>query len=113
MEYIVSFLLSFIIIYMFYFFTVILQKKRYNKFKKSNQVMYFVNKYKLNVNKIDIKKLIKIISFTNSLIIALCFTIVFKIDNYLLMLLIGLVTIIPLTIICYHYVGMYLQREAK
>ncbi len=113
MEYFVGFVLSFIIIYTFYLLTVILQKKKYDRFKKSNQVMYFVKKYKISVNKIDIGKFIKIISFTNSLIIALCFTLVFKINNNILMLLAGLSAIIPLTLISYHFIGRYLQREAK
>ena len=73
MVYLISFVIAFLIVYLFYFFTVILQKKKYDKFKKSNQVMYFVNRYKLNVNKINIKKFIHIISLTNSLIIAIAF----------------------------------------
>ena len=113
MEYIIWFLIAFMIVYMFYFLTVILQKKKYDKFKKSNQVMYFVNRYKLNVNKIDIKKFVKTISFVNSLIIALGFTMVINIHNYLLMLLAGLAAIIPLTLISYHFIGKHLQKEAK
>ena len=111
MEYVIYFLISFIIVYLFYFLTVVLQKKKYDKFKKSNQVMYFVNKYKLNVNKIDIKKFINIISLINSFIIALSFTVVIKIDNNILMLLVGLIVLIPAMLISYHFIGRYLQKE--
>jgi hypothetical protein len=113
MKYIIWFLVSFTVVYLFYFVTVILQKKRYEKFKSSNQVMFFVKKYKLNIEKIDIKKFIKIISFTNSFIIALTFTIVANINNYILMLLIGFILIIPITLICYHFIGNYLKKESK
>jgi len=113
MVHIICFLIAFIIIYLFYLLTVILQKKKYDKFKTSNQVMYFVNKYKLNVNKIDIKKFINIISLTNSFIIALVFAIVIKIESNILMLLIGLIILIPLMLICYHFIGKYLQKEEK
>lgn len=113
MDYIIYFLLAFIIIYLFYLFTVILQKKRYDKFKTSNQVMYFVKKYKLNVKKIDIKKFINIISLTNSFIIALSFAAVIKIENNILMLLVGLLILIPLMLLCYHFIGKYLQKEEK
>ena len=113
MEYVIWFLMAFAIIYLFYLFTVILQKKRYDKFKKSNQVMYFVKKYKLNVNKINIKKFINIISLTNSFIMALAFTAVIKIGNNLLLFLIALLILIPTMIIAYHFIGKYLQREEK
>lgn len=111
MEYIASFLISFIVIYLFYLFTVILQSKKYEKFKSSNQVMFFVKKYKLNINKLNIKKFIKIISFTNSFVIALTFTIATIMDNYLYILLVGIIIIIPLMLLCYHFVGSYLKKE--
>lgn len=77
MKYFVAFIIAFLIVYLFYLFTVILQKKKYDKFKKSNQVMYFVKKYKLNVNKIDMRKFTNILGLTNSLIIALAFSATF------------------------------------
>jgi len=113
MEYVIWFLMAFAIIYLFYLFTVILQKKRYDKFKKSNQVMYFVNRYKLNIKKINIKKFINIISLTNSFIIALSFTVVIKIDSFILMLLVGLIVLVPLMLLLYHFIGKYLKKEEK
>lgn len=113
MEYFVWFIMSFIIIYLFYFLTVVIQKKKYDKFKKSNQVLYFVKKYELDINKIDIKKFIKIISLTNSFIIALVFTTVMKINNNLLLFLVALLILLPIMIICYHFIGIYLQKEEK
>ena len=58
MIYFIFFIAAFLIVYLFYFLTVILQKKKYDKFKKSNQVMYFVNRYKLDINKINITLII-------------------------------------------------------
>ena len=113
MVYLISFVIAFLIVYLFYFFTVILQKKKYDKFKKSNQVMYFINRYKLNVNKINIKKFIHIISLTNSLIIAIAFTATFLVENILLQLLIGLLVLIPLILISYSLIGNYLKKECQ
>ena len=113
MVYLISFVIAFLIVYLFYFFTVILQKKKYDKFKKSNQVMYFVNRYKLNVNKINIKKFIHIISLTNSLIIAIAFTATFLVENILLQLLIGLLVLIPLILISCSLIGIYLKKECQ
>ena len=68
--------------------------------------MYFVNRYKLNVNKINIKKFIHIISLTNSLIIAIAFTATFLVEKILLQLLIGLLVLIPLILISYSLIGI-------
>lgn len=111
MLYVRMFLLSFIIVYLFYLVTVVLQKKKYEEFRKSNQVMYFVKRYKLDANKINIKKFIRIISLTNSLIISLSFTIVIKVSNIYLMILLGFFIMLPLMLICYSLIGLYLKKE--
>lgn len=111
MNHIVNFTVSFIIVYLFYLITVIIQKKRYGEFKKGSQVMYFVNKYKLNLDNINIKKLINILSLTNSFIIAITFTLVLLFDNYIIQLLVGFVIIIIITLICYSFIGLYLKKE--
>ena len=108
-----GFIISFLIVYLFYLFTVVLQKKRYDKFKKSNQVMYFVNKYKINVDKINMKKFTNILGLTNSLIISIAFTATFLVENIFLQLLIGLVVLIPLIFVFYILIGNYLKRKCK
>ena len=108
-----GFIISFLIVYLFYLFTVILQTKRYDKFKKSNQVMYFVKKYKIDVNKLNMKKFTNILGITNSLIISIAFTMTYLVDNLILQLLIGLIVLIPLIFIFYSLIGNYLKRKCK
>lgn len=108
-----GFIISFLIVYLFYLFTVILQTKKYDKFKKSNQVMYFVKKYKIDVNKLNMKKFTNILGLTNSLIISIAFTATYLVDNLILQLLIGLIILIPLIFIFYSIIGNYLKRECK
>ena len=108
-----GFIISFLIVYLFYLFTVILQTKRYDKFKKSNQVMYFVKKYKIDVNKLNMKKFTNILGLANSLIISIAFTATYLVDNLILQLLIGLIILIPLIFIIYSLIGNYLKRECK
>ena len=108
-----GFIISFLIVYLFYLFTVILQTKRYDKFKKSNQVMYFVKKYKINVNKLNMKKFTNILGLTNSLIISIAFTMTYLVDNLILQLLIGLIVLIPLIFIFYSLIGNYLKRKCQ
>ena len=113
MTYLIAFIISFSIVYLFYLFTVVLQKKKYDKFKKSNQVMSFVNKYKLNVNKINMQKFTNILGLTNALIIAIAFTATFLVENLFLQLLVGLIVLIPLLLIFYSLIGLYLKKEGK
>ena len=113
MEYLINFIIAFLIVYLFYFFTVILQKKKYDKFKKSNQVMYFVNRYKLNVNKINMKKFTNIFGIANSLIISIAFMATFLVDNLIIQLLVGLIVLLPLIFIIYSLIGIYLKKECK
>ena len=108
-----GFIISFLIVYLFYLFTVILQTKKYDKFKKSNQVMYFVKKYKIDVNKLNMKKFTNILGLTNSLIISIAFTATYLVDNLILQLLIGLIILIPLIFIFYSIIGNYLKRKCK
>ena len=108
-----GFIISFLIVYLFYLFTVILQTKKYEKFKKSNQVMYFVNRYKINVNKINMKKFTNILGLTNSLIISIAFTSTFLVENLILQLLVGLIVLIPLIFVFYSLIGNYLKRKCK
>ncbi len=108
-----GFIISFLIVYLFYLFTVILQAKKYDKFKRSNQVMYFVNKYKININKINMKKFTNILGLTNSLIISIAFATTFLVDNLILQLLVGLIVLIPLIFVFYSLIGNYLKKECK
>lgn len=111
MKYLIWFLIGFTIIYLFYFITVVLQVKKYEKFRNSNQVMFFVKRYNLDPKKINIKKFINIISINNSFIIALSFSLTTVTNNFIYILLIGLSSIIPLILITYHFIGIYLKKE--
>jgi len=106
----IYFLVSFVVVYLFYLFTVILQKKRYDKFKKSNQVLYFVKIYKLDVDKIDMFKFTNILGLANAFIMGLTFTIICMFENIIIQLLIALVILLPLMFLFYHLIGKYFKR---
>ena len=113
MKYLIIFVVSFILVYFFYLVTVILQSKKINKFKKSNQVMYFVNRYKLDINKIKMKRFMNTIALTNSFIVALAFTATFLNDNIYIGMVIGLIVLIPLMLISYDIIGKDLRKRER
>ena len=113
MNYIIVYLIAFTIIYLFYLFAVVLQKKRMDKFKKSHQIMFFVNRYKLDIDKINIRKFTHLLALVNAFIMATAFIAMYLVDNLLLQFLIGLAVLFPLLLLCYHIVGKIYQRKYK
>ncbi len=109
--YFIIYLISFAIIYLFYLTTVILQKSKIEKFKKSNQVMFFVKRFNLDLNKINITKFMNVIALSNAFIISTAFMTTYLVKNFVLQLLVGFLTLIPLLVICYSLIGKYYIKK--
>ena len=114
MKYVGIFVTTFLIIYLLYLFTVILNKKKLQKFKSSTQALYFIRKYKVKVVDANVKLLANSVALTNAFIMSTAITIVEMVDNYVLKILVAFVVIVPLILGLYHLVGKYmLRREGK
>lgn len=113
MRYLIIFLMSFALVYLIYFITVILPSRKVNVFEESNKVKYFVSKYDLDIKKINMKEFINVISLFDSFIISLSFTFTFLSSNFWIGMLIGLAFLIPLMLICYSIIGNYYKKEGK
>lgn len=113
MIFLIGFIIAFFIVYLFYLITVVLQKKRYDKFKESNQVMYFIRRYNIDINKVNMRKFTNVIALSNSFVIASAFTATFLVKNIFLQLGIGLLVLVPLMLLVYHLVGKRLQKEME
>lgn len=110
MEYLYYFFFAYVIFISFYFLTVIIQKKKYAKFRDSNQVTYFVNRFNIKRENIVIEHFVFNISLLNSLIMALSFTISFLVENFILQLMIGFISLIVLMFIGYEIYGIILKK---
>ena len=113
MKYVSIWLIIFVLFYLLYLFFVILRKKKLAKFNDSPYIKYLAKVYKLDLKKQEPKKLAHLVALANSFIVSTTFLIVFGIKNYLLMVLIALVTIIPLSLLVYYIVGKILKRGEK
>lgn len=111
MEYVLIYIIAFLIVYFFYLVTVVFQSKKSDKFKKSNQVLYFVKRYKINMNKINFKSFVNVLALTNSLIISTAFMATFLVKNLILQLLIGFLLLIPLILFSYHLIGKHYKKK--
>ena len=111
-RYIMVFILAFLIVFIFY--SIMFNRKKVkNKEKKITEVNYIIKIYKLYMTKIKYKNLLFTISLINSTIIALAFTAVFYVENYLLSLLIGFILLIILTYALYEIVGRHYQKKGS
>ena len=70
-----------------------------------------VNKYDLDIKKIDYKKLLHIIALVSSLDIAIVVTIANLINNYLLMVLVSIILMLILILISYEIVGRIYRKK--
>lgn len=114
MNYIVLFMISFILIYITYYIVIINRKKGLKSFKKGKQLEFFIKAYKLDKNKLNIKKFANSLSLTNSFIIALTITIMEFIDNLIIKLLLCVIILTTLMLVMYNYLGKaYKKKEGK
>lgn len=111
MEQMILFVFTFLFVYLFYLFFIVLRKKTISKYDKSKEVMYLKNKYKLDLSKINMKILANTIGLLNAFIIALVLFVIDFFDSFIFKMLIGFVTLFPIILISYHILGKILQKN--
>ena len=107
------FLGTFIIIYIFYLFHYVIgKKKKYNKNKVPIELGYLIRKYKLDIKKINYKKIMNEIGLISSFDIAFTATFMFIfVKNIYLSIILGIVIIIPLIIITFNILGSIYRKK--
>mgnify|MGYP004584797369 FL=1 len=113
MKYLLTWMLVFIIIYLFYLFFVIFRKKKIDKFLDNVYANYLIRTYKLDKNKINVKKLAHLVAISNAFIIATTFVIISFVKNFILMMLLAFIVLIPLQLFVYNIIGKYLKWSEK
>lgn len=110
LEYIISYALVFLLYYLLF----IRKKTKYNKNKVPVEYYYVISLYGLKEKNIDYKKFMYMTLFVNTFIIVTTYIIVFKLlDNWIWMVICGIVIIILLIVICYGIIGRYYQKKQK
>ena len=111
MEEFILWFLCFIVVYLVYLILVINNKKKLIKYGDSTEVKYLKNKFKINVEKMGIKKLAKVTCLANAFIISSAVSLVCLLDNIILMLILAVVILIPFIIVVYNIVGTVLVKK--
>ena len=113
MDKLLLFLIAFVLVYLFYLFFVILNKKKMAKFQENVYFNFLVKLYKLDTSRISLKAFAHIISLANAFIIATAFTLVCLVESIILKVLLAFAVLIPLQLIVYSMLGKLLQRKYK
>ncbi len=111
MNELILFLGTFIFVYLVYLVLIILRKKKMDKYKKSTEVRYLENKYKLDIKKLNLKKLSHILALANAFIIAITILVISFVDDLILKLMVGFIVLFPMILIIYHIIGKSLQKK--
>ncbi len=109
----IEFILTFIIIYLFYYFFTIKKCKKNKKYVPV-EVNLIITIYKIDVKKIDLYKMIKIVCLITSFIISISVVLIMSLSkNNILSLIIGSILSLVLAIIIYSFIGKYYKKKNK
>ena len=110
MEELIYFGITFLIVYMIYYFASIRKAKK-NKDKLPVEVQYLILRYNIDVNKISYRSFLNTIAIVGGIDIALVVTIISQFNEFIWQLLFGLVFIIPIIVISFMFVGKYYEKQ--
>lgn len=111
MKGLILFFMDFIFIYIIYRLFIVKNAKRRNSKKKPIEVRYLVNRYKLDLERINYKLLLQCISIVSSFDISLLLSISFIFDDYFYRIIFIMLLMIPIILLSYHIVGVYYIRK--
>lgn len=111
MNYLLTFVISFVVIYFTYYLIIISRKKGLERFKKGAQAEYFKKVYNLDFRKIDLKRFANSLSIVNSFVMSAVITVIEVFDSLIIKMCVGFVLIIPLMLVCYKVLGQKYKKE--
>lgn len=108
----IEFLVTFIVIYLFYYFFIIRKCKK-NKNIVPAEVNLILSIYKIDVKKINVYEMIKVVSLVTTMILALIITIISEFfDSTIILLFFGTVISVLIAIIIYRIIGRYYEKQS-
>lgn len=109
----IEFVITFIIIYVLYYFLVIKKCKK-NKKMVPTEVLLILQFYEIDLKKIDVYNIVKVVSIVTTFIIATIITIISEFfDSTIILLIFGTLLSILVAIICYRIIGRYYEKKSK
>ena len=121
MKQVVLFFMTYAFVFVLYYYFIMrktkekkLKRGRKPKKKKNTkpvEVSLLENKYNIDLEKINYKKLLLIISLVSSLDITIIITLVLIFDNYIFKVLVGFILTFPIIFVSYEFIGRYYEKK--
>ena len=112
MQELILFLMTFVFVFLLYKILVVRKaKKKGKKFKEPIEITYLVNRYNLDLEKVNYKKLLRVISITSSFDISLVVTIIVLLDNFFLEVILGFILTLVIILLSYHMVYLVYKKK--
>ena len=108
---VIYFVVSYLIIFLLYSLVINRKKKSYKDATKQMDILYLVNKFKLNNKKTKYNTLKWITNIINPLIISITFIIVTNIKSFILGIMIGFLVMMMLIYSIYEIIGRILKKK--
>ncbi len=108
--FIMTYLFVFIIYEIFIVSKTIKLRKKGHKYKEPIEVKYLVNRYKLDLEKVNYNKLLHIVSIVSALDISVVVSIIFLLNNFILEVVVGFILIICSILISYHIIYLFYKK---
>ncbi|MBR2828340.1 MAG: hypothetical protein IKE70_03830 [Bacilli bacterium] len=117
MEEFILFLLTFLFVFIFYQIFIVSKAKRLKKknSKKNDwevmEISYLVKRYHIDLDKISYPQLLQIVAITSSFDISLVISIIFLLPNFILEIVVGIISMVLLILISYHLVYLFYKKK--
>ena len=109
----IEFSITFIVIYLLYYFFVIRKCKK-NSGVVPAEVNIILLKHKIDIKKINLFNMIKVVSVATTFIIAAIITLISEFfDNTIIILLFGTFISVLVAIIIYRIIGKYYEKKSN
>ena len=116
MELFLTGIITFLIIYLLYYFFIVRVQRR-KKYRKLNaDASIFKDYYKINIKKIGYKKFFRILNFVNALMLTLLILSVYKVDSLITKIIILAILMLPSIWCVYYFLAKYfyyLERKGE
>lgn len=114
MEYLIDFIIYFVIVLIIYKLYFLFFSKRKNfKIKNMIELVFLEKSFKIKIENYKPKKLYNIITFANSCLFSLILAATLWINSIVFRIIAIFLMLLPLTYLTYFIVGKYLQKRGK
>ena len=107
----ILFLLSYLFIFLGYQLFVVKPAKKNKKKKQPTEIKYLISKYNLDMKKIEYNQLLQLVALVSSFDIALVCSLIMIPNNFIIRLLVGLISIIVLILVSYHLIYLFYKKK--